>query len=47
MIFLVIDKQRFAYFSLLAPKSSNAVPQESARVFGPYGIIRSFVAVKT
>jgi hypothetical protein len=24
--FLVIDKQRFAYFSRLAPKSSNAIP---------------------
>ena len=26
MTFLVIDKQRFVYFSRLAPKSSNAIP---------------------
>jgi hypothetical protein len=36
---LVMDKQRFAYFSLLAPKAPRRFRsgQESGRVFGPYG----------
>ena len=38
---LVIDKQRFAYFSLLSPKVTrrSRSGQESGRVFGPYGVI--------
>jgi hypothetical protein len=37
---LVMDKQRFAYFSLLAPKAPGRFRSghESGRVFGPYGV---------
>ena len=40
MTFLVIDKQRFAYFSRLAPKAptQSRSRQESGRVFGPNGV---------
>jgi hypothetical protein len=35
--FLVIDKQRFAYYSRLAPKSSNSIPFQAGvnQVAGP------------
>ena len=40
MTFVVIDKQRFAYLSLFAPKAPrrSRSGQESGRVFGPYEV---------